>query len=180
VDPKLITPILVAALLIFGIYRRVRRSFGRQTVNVARMWFRIGVLIFVGVLFAVGAIHDDPATLGGLLGGVVCGAGLAYLGLRHTQFEVSAQGRFYTPHTYIGIFVTVVFLGRLLYRLQPLYLGIQATPQPPAHAFADAYQKSPLTLAIFGMLISYYVIFYLGVLQRTRLPLVPDTDTQRT
>ena len=178
-DPKFITPILMAALLIFGIYRRVRRSFGRQTVNVARIWFRIGILIFVGVLIAVGAVHEDPATLGGLLGGVVCGAGLAYLGLRHTQFEVTAQGRFYTPHTYIGIFVTVVFLGRLLYRFQALYLGYQAAPQP-GHAFADAYQRSPLTLAIFGMLISYYVIFYLGVLQKTRLPLVPDTNAPRT
>ena len=174
-DPKL-TLVLVAAFLIFGIYRRVRRSFGRQAVNVSRIWFRIGILIFVGVLIAVGAVHEDPTTLGGLLGGVICGAGLAYLGLRHTQFEVTAQGRFYTPHTYIGIFVTVVFLGRLLYRLQALYLGYQSAREP-GHAFADAYQRSPLTLAIFGMLISYYVVFYLGVLQKTRLPLVPEAET---
>jgi cytochrome b561 len=178
VDPKLVTPIVIAALVIFAIYRRLRRSFGRQTVNVARIWFRIGILIFVGVLIAAGAVHNDPATLGALLGGLVCGAGLAYLGVRHTQFEVTPQGRFYTPHTYIGIFVTVVFLGRLLYRLQSLYPNLQAAS--PGQGWADAYQRSPLTLAIFGMLISYYVLFYLGVLQKTRVPLVPDTDSPKT
>ena len=166
-DPKLVTPVLMAALVIFAVYRRVRRSFGRQPVNVTRIWIRVGILVLVGVLAAAGALRDS-STLGALLGGLVCGAGLAYIGLRHTQFEVTAEGRFYTPHTYIGIFVTAVFLGRLLYRLQILYPGLEAASADPDWAYA--YQRSPLTLAIFGMLVSYYVLFYFGVLRKSRVP----------
>jgi hypothetical protein len=178
VDPKLITPILLGALVIFGIYRRVRRSFGRQTVNVGRIWFRIGILIFAGLLVAASAAHGDTSMLGALLGGLVCGAGLAYLALRHTQFEVTPQGRFYTPHTYIGLFVTAVFLGRLLYRFEVLYPAFKGAQ--PGQNWADAYQRSPLTLAIFGMLVSYYVLFYIGVLHRTRMPLVSGAGSSGT
>jgi hypothetical protein len=32
----------------------------------------------------------------------------------------------------------------------------------------SAYQGSPLTLAIFGVLIGYYLVFYIGVLRKTR------------
>ena len=175
-DPKLLTPVLIAALVIFGVYRRVRRSFGRQAVNVTRIWIRVAILIVVGVLAAAAALRG-PGTLSALVGGLACGAGLAYIGLRHTQFEVTEEGRFYTPHTYIGIFVTAVFLGRLLYRLQILYPGLQAAP--PAQNWADAYQRSPLTLAIFGMLVSYYVLFYLGVLHQSRLTLEKKAPLSR-
>ena len=165
-DPHLITPVLIAALVIWGIYRRMRGNFGRQTVQVGRMWFRIIVLAIVGGLILVSIMRDTPA-LGALLGGVVCGIALAYLGLRHTQFEVTPEGRFYTPHTYIGLLVTGLFVGRLVYRLLIQYSGAMA---PAPKTFADAYQRSPLTLAIFGVLIGYYIVFNLGVLQKTRGP----------
>ncbi len=37
-----------------------------------------------------------------LIGGLVCGTVLAYVGLRHTRFELTPEGRFYTPHTSSG------------------------------------------------------------------------------
>lgn len=33
---------------------------------------------------------------------------------------------------------------------------------------AATYQHSPFLLAVFGVLVGYYVLYYLGVLQRTR------------
>jgi hypothetical protein len=177
VDPKLLTPILMGALIIFVVYRRMRRTFGRQTVNVGRMWGRIVVLLLVGCLVAYGAVRS-VTSLEALLAGILGGAALSYLGLRHTQFEVTAEGRFYTPHTYIGLIVSALFLGRLIYRLAVSYEAAQAAAQAGTQAAPPnvAAANSPLTVALFGVLITYYVVFNFGVLQKTRsLPSQPAT-----
>jgi hypothetical protein len=165
-DPKLITPILIGALVVWGVLRRARRSFGRQPVQVTRMMLRIVILTLVGGLIAATGVAHNPQALAPLLGGAACGAGLGYLGLRHTRFEATPEGRFYTPHTYIGLAVMALFLGRLLYRMLDLYAtGASAGADPN---LAATYQRNPLTLGIFAVLIVYYLVFYAGVLFRTR------------
>ncbi|HUI59921.1 MAG TPA: hypothetical protein VLX90_06850, partial [Steroidobacteraceae bacterium] len=162
-DPKLLTSILIAALVVWGIYRRLRRTFGRQAVQAWRLWLRIGILTVLGVLFVTTSLARSTQALGALVAGIACGAALGYLGLRHTIFEVTPQGRFYTPHTYIGLVVTLLFLGRLLYRF--IYLAYNAGMPGGANPdFFAAYQRSPLTLGIFGVLIGYYVLYYAGIL----------------
>ena len=49
-DPKLVTPILIGALVVWSVLRRMRRSFGRQPVREARMVLRIVILTVVGGL----------------------------------------------------------------------------------------------------------------------------------
>jgi hypothetical protein len=167
VDPKLIAPLLITALVVWGVYRRMRRTFGRQSVSAPRMWTRIIILSIVGSLIAYAAV-GNVTTLEALLGGVICGAALGYLGLRHTQFEVTPEGHFYTPHTYIGLLVTALFLGRLVYR----YSGMLSAPQPaPGGPNANplaAFQNSPWTAGIFGVLVAYYILYYLGILLKSR------------
>jgi hypothetical protein len=163
-DPR-ITPYLIAALVAWGIYRRLRRSFGRQRVREGRMWIRIGILTALTAAIAASAIVrvHDLSVLAALTAGIAGGAVLGYVGLRYTKFEVQPDGRFYTPHTYIGVAVTALFFGRLLYRFLTVYDGAV-----PNRGLAAAYQ-SPFTLAVFGALVGYYVFYYLGVLQRMRL-----------
>src|SRR5579864_1062724 len=165
-DPKLITPVLLAALIVWVIWRRLRRTFGRQRVEPARIWLRIVLLTLVGGLIVATSVARDTRALEAMIAGIACGLALAYLGLRHTRFEVTPEGRFYTPHTYIGLAVTALFLGRLLYRLFYVYgsNAMTGAPQNPALMF----QKSPLTVGIFAVLIGYYLLFYAGVLTRTR------------
>ena len=174
-DPKLITPFLLGAVVIWAVYRRMRRNFGRQPLNAGRMKFRIGFFAVIGVLMAFFALRDMEL-LGSLAGGIAFGAALGYFGLQHTKFEITPQGRFYTPHTYIGLFVTALFLGRLLYRFLLVYPDMHAASQSNQNPF-DAYQKSPLTLAIFGVLIGYYVLYYVGVLRKSQSLAAPATDT---
>lgn len=164
-DPR-VTPYLIAAVVVWGVYRRMRRSFGRQRVRDGWMWFRIGFLTLVAAFIAV-AIGRDIEVLGFLLAGVACGAGLGYIGLRYTKFEVTPQGRFYTPHAYIGLVVAALFVGRLLYRFLGVYDGV-SPPAAAAQSLAATYQDSPFLLAVFGVLVGYYVLYYLGVLQRTK------------
>jgi hypothetical protein len=165
-DPKLFTPIAFGAIIAFAIYRRVRRNIGRQPLATGRLAWRIGIFAIVGVLMLALSLRDWHL-FGAMAAGIAGGAALGWLGLRHTQFEVTPAGRFYTPHTYIGAFVSMLFLGRIAYRYLVLYSSGQAMAQTGASPF-DAYQRSPLTLAIFGVLVGYYVAYYSGVLRHNR------------
>jgi hypothetical protein len=176
-DPHLLTPILFAALIAWGIFRRLRRSFGRQRIDAGRMWFRIGVFALVSVLLLAASVRD-PRILGAFIAGAACGTALGVVGLRHTQFETTPEGRFYTPHTYIGLAVTALFLGRLAYKILFMLYAAHGT------AFADpndalAYQRNPLTLAVFGALVGYYVSYYLGILAKAKasVPLAQPKPT---
>jgi hypothetical protein len=158
VDLKLVTPYALGLLVAWAIYRRARRNIGRQAVSVRRLQFRIGVFAVIGALVLAGSIAS-VALIGALLGGTAGGAVLGYVALQHTKFEATPQGRYYTPHTYIGLLVTALFVSRVAFRFLTGYSG--------DHAFAS-YQRSPLTVAMFGVLIGYYVIFNIGVLSRSR------------
>jgi hypothetical protein len=165
-DPRLVTPYLIAALVMWGVYRRMRRSFGRQRVRDGFMWFRVGLLTLAAVFIGV-QVAREVEVLGLLLAGIAGGAVLAYFGLKHTKFEVTSEGRFYTPHTYIGLAVTALFVGRLLYRFLGMYNGL-VPPPATGQDLAAIYRHSPFTLAVIGALVGYYVLYYLGVLQRTK------------
>lgn len=168
-DPKLLSPLLLGVVAILLLYRRVRRSFGRQSVSTARLTIRATVLGLLGVLL-VSAIWRDYHLVEALALGLVAGAVLALIGLRHTRFETTGQGRFYTPHTYIGVLVLALFVGRLIYRLAvssaaaPALQGAaRGAPNPLA-----IYEHNPLTLTIIGLPIGYYVLYNLGVLRKSR------------
>jgi hypothetical protein len=79
-------------------------------------------------------------------------------GLRLTKFEQTAQGLFYTPNAHLGIALSLLFIGRLIYRAFQIYLSVG---NPSLHDFT----RSPLTLAIFGTLAGYYVTYAIGLLR---------------
>jgi len=165
-DKQAIVPVLLSVFILWAIYRRLRRSVGRQPVQSLRMRYRIGVMLVAGVLVSLGSVADWML-LTALLAGMAGGALLALIGLQHTRFETTADGNFYTPHTYIGLTVSALFVARVVFRLFSLYLHpVTAAPAEP-NPFA-ALQKSPMTLAVFGLLIGYYILFYAGVLRRSR------------
>jgi hypothetical protein len=161
-------PYLIAALIVWSLYRRMRRSFGRQRVRDGIMWGRIGIFTVIVVLIGI-EVAPDRGALGALLAGIAGGAVLGYIGLRYTKFEVTPEGRFYTPHAYIGIAVSALFVGRLLYD----YLGMANGAMPGGAGPQDLgalYRHNPLTLVMLGTLVGYYALYYLGILQRTRSP----------
>ncbi|MDE2136919.1 MAG: DUF1453 domain-containing protein [Gammaproteobacteria bacterium] len=136
------------------------------------MWLRIGVLSLIGAVFVATSGTRGAQMLEAFAAGLLCGAALGWLGLRHTRFEVSAEGRFYTPHTYIGLAVLLLFLGRLAYRFLYFSMGTGGAFAADPSA-AAAYQRTPLTLGTFGLLVGYYVLYYAGVLFRTRAAAAP-------
>ncbi|HWW32296.1 MAG TPA: hypothetical protein VNY70_02915, partial [Steroidobacteraceae bacterium] len=60
-DPKLITPILITGLVLWAIVRRLRRTFGRQTVDAGRIWLRICLLALAGGLVVATSVTRSAA-----------------------------------------------------------------------------------------------------------------------
>ncbi|HEU4664524.1 MAG TPA: DUF1453 domain-containing protein [Dokdonella sp.] len=172
--PTALAPAGFAMLLVLMLYRRFRRLFGRQPVQPARMKVRIAFLGAVGAMLMLRGAHDSSMALALTLGGAG-GAALALLGLRLTTYETTPEGRCYTPHGGIGLVLSALVLGRLVYRgfvLAPMFDGAHAAG---AGAFAG-FQRSPLTFALFGVLIAYYIAYYAGILlHESRAPSAPPS-----
>jgi len=154
----------MAALVLFALYRRFRSVFGRQLLQPTRLKFRIGVLSLVTLLLIARGTHSANLAMAGLAG-FAFGAALAYVGLRLTRFDVMPGGIFYTPNAYIGLVLSALLLSRLAYRFKVLYPTMQAAHAETGDPFA-AFQRSPLTLALFGIVIGYYLAYCIGLLAR--------------
>ena len=169
-DVSQIVALLAAILVVFLIYRRLRRSFGQQLLQPVRMQVRIGLLILVGALLLPIALRS-AAFLFAMLGGIAAGVALAIWGGARTRFVEIDKRLYYVPHTYTGIAVSLLFLGRLVYRLIQVYGNAQATHAPAApagQAFPPAGMvNSPLTLGLFFALVGYYVCYYSIVLWKS-------------
>ncbi|WP_019465518.1 hypothetical protein [Dyella japonica] len=156
---------LMIPLMAFVVWRRVRGSFGRQPIRRQRMIFRIVVFCVVAGLLGLSGLHN-VRLLEGLAGGVLAGAALGTVGLRLTHFERDAQGNdLYIPNAWIGGLVTALLIGRLAWRLLVVMPQLQGLAM--AHA-APPMGNSPLTLAIFGLMIGYYVCYFAGLLVHHR------------
>ena len=148
----------IGALIAWRMMSRIRRMVGRQRVSTVRPW--ISVILFpllVVMLAALALAH--PASLAALAGGAAAGAVLGIVGLRLTRFESGAEGLFYTPNPYLGVALSVLLIARIGWRYLQLYGGGMPMDQPPDFA------RSPLTLAIFGLLAGYYTVYSGGLLR---------------
>jgi hypothetical protein len=163
------TPNMIYALMIplmaFAIWRRVRGTFGRQPIRRKRMIARIAVFTAIGALIGLGGLHN-PRLLEGLLGGALAGAALGTVGIKLTRFERDAEGNdLYIPNPWIGGLLTLLLIGRLAWR----FVVVMPQLQDPAMAHSGpAIGNSPLTLAIFGLTIGYYICYFAGLLVHHR------------
>ncbi|HET6430650.1 DUF1453 domain-containing protein [Dyella sp.] len=157
---------IMVPLIAFVIWRRIRTQFGRQPIQRGRMTARIAIFAAIGVLMGLGGLHN-PLLLEGLAGGVLGGALLGLAGLRLTRFERREDGSDgYIPNPWIGALLTVLLIGRLAWRLLVIMPQMQQA-EAGAHA-VPAFGNSPLTLALFGLLVGYYVAYFSGLLVHHR------------
>ena len=152
-------PFLIALPLIgWRLYRRVRTSIGRQKLSKVRPWITLTVFPLLGLLIAFAALAH-PWSLGAFVGGIVVGTALGMYGLSKTKFENTPEGMYYTPNAHLGIALSLVFTARVIYRMFELYsLDPGRQPMPDL-------TRSPLTLAIFGLLAGYYVAYAIGLIR---------------
>jgi hypothetical protein len=171
-DLSQIGPILFAALVVFAIYRRFRRNFGRQQLRPGRTILRIVLLAAVSCALLPMALRSAQY-LCAELAGAALGVGLGAWGAGRTRFMMYGGTLHYVPHTYTGIAVSLLFLGRLAFRVVQVYAGVEAAPAAdsvdPSLAFAPASMvRSPLTVGVFFVLAGYYAWYYAWVLWKSK------------
>jgi hypothetical protein len=158
--PQALFTVAIVALIAWRLYSRVRRSLGRQRLSPWRPWITVTILPLVIVLLALQS-RAQPTLIGASLAcGVAVGIALGVLGLRLTRFEASADGLYYTPSAHLGIALSALLVGRILWRL--LVNGLPGAPgaaSPPQHAL------TPLTVLLVATLAGYYVTYAIGLLR---------------
>jgi glycopeptide antibiotics resistance protein len=152
-------PILVGGIFAWSIYRRVRRNIGRQKLRPPRIITSIVILSFVSILI-IGLSLRHMNLLFSFGGGLLLGVPLGFVGLRLTKFNTTDDGHFYTPNTYIGGALSVLFIGRMFYRFWMMQNAEAVASQPQPF-------QSPLTLFIFGLVAGYYLVYYIGLFVHT-------------
>jgi len=156
-----VVPIVFGGLFAWSIYCRVRRNIGRQKLRPRRIIFSLVILAVVGFLLVASSflIHNTNLILG-FGGGIFIGAILGFFGLRLTKFETTGEGHFYTPNTYIGSALSLLLVGRMLYRMWQMHDISMVQNQPPA-------MQSALTYFIIGLTFGYYIVYYIGLFVHT-------------
>lgn len=170
--------ILLGAFALFVIYRRVRRNFGAQPLQVSAMKLRMAVLGALGCLLVPVALRS-AALLATTFIALLCGTLLGLWGAQRTHFVLVGARLHYVAHAYTGVAVSLLLLARLGYRASVFYGGVQTPAIASARALAPTtVAGSPLTFGLLIVLICYYVSYYGLVLKNSKRSelRVPDAD----
>ncbi|MDB5056520.1 MAG: hypothetical protein JWM44_4570 [Bacilli bacterium] len=152
-------------LISFLIYRRVKRSIGFQRFSPKRMQFRIILFGILGlVMLALGFLHPILFLADGI--GITCGAVLAFYAIRHSVFEWRDTILYSRTHVVIESTVIILFLGRVLYRILFVFNGVKNTAAASDPNQMQQYTKDPFTVAIFLVIVAYYMAYYTFVIRK--------------
>lgn len=106
--------LLLAPLLVWRVYSRVKAMMKRQRSIMQRHYTGLGVFTAM-VLVSASQIIEQPPTLAWLIAGVLGGIAYGVWGLRLTRFETLQEGYFFTPNARLGLVIAMLFLACLLY-----------------------------------------------------------------
>jgi hypothetical protein len=169
--------LIIAALILFSIYRRVRRNIGWQELRQGNLMFRTILFLVVGLLFVSGAVFHPISLISDILG-ILIGVALAHYSATITNFEQREGRLYYRPNTWIGSTVTVIFLARLFYRFYSLYSqgGFSSYQQGQTNGFQNMSGTigNSWTAGLMLIMFAYYVIYYFLLLRKQKRLLQTD------
>ena len=148
--------LLLVPLIAWRVVARFRRMVGRQRLSRIRPWITLAIFPTLLLALALAAPQRLPLLLGAVLAGCVLGV----FGLRRTTFQPTKQGLYYIPNAPLGIALSLLFLARILYRVVEVWV---LEPQS-SHGMHD-FARSPVTLAVFGLLAGYYIAYAVGLVR---------------
>jgi hypothetical protein len=160
----------ILAVFLFLLYRRLRRSFGRQLLREKAMWFRVVILSAVCV-FLLASPFSTRLTLFHAAIGLLFGIFVGHFSFEHTQVEHVEHEVYYTPNFYFGIPVLGILIGRLIYRFSeilPIVRAASANSSGLSQRYFTSFQRSPVTVGCYFLLAGYYVVYYLSLLREAK------------
>ena len=173
--PFLLVPLVLLgaiflAVLFIPVSLVLRYRAGR-TRREARPWIaslNIAALVLSVVLWLTTVALTSfwvSGVSGYALSGLAIGGGLGIAGLALTRWE-SASGRLhFTPNAWIVLFITVVVAARIAYGSWRTWHAWETGFDHTSSTVLDGIRGS---LAAAGIVLGYYLTFWLGVLRRTR------------
>ena len=156
-------PILgaVLVLIVWRIYKRIRRNIGRQPLRPRRAMTSIAHSQRVQHCDRLSITASTAPAVGRRRGPVRWACCWVSSGCDSHAFETTAAGHFYIPNTPIGVTLSLLLVGRLAYRFMVLRDVALAPNHPPP-------MQSPLTFFIFGLTAGYYIVYQTGLFIHSR------------
>jgi hypothetical protein len=172
---SLVVGIVVAALVLWRVFSRVRKLTARQPVRIWSLRIRIVFLLLATI--GVGLVASRQAlALASLIAGCAGGVAAGVYALRGSTFENTADGLFYTPQRILGGAIALIFVARIGYRFVHVLIAgpSSAALNPvPTNSF-QALDLTPLTVGLFGLLAGYIVCYNIGILRwREKVQVIP-------
>ena len=153
-----LAPLMTIPLIGWMMYRRVSRQFGRQPFTPKRHIARLVVLSLATAALIVLAAMQPGFALP-IAAGLIAGAAIGVVNLRLTRFEWTSDGDYYYPHPYIGAALSLLLVGRLIYRYAVLGGAAGMGGHPPPVSV-----QSPLTYGLLALLLGYYLAYLIGLM----------------
>lgn len=175
------TIIIIIALILFSIYRRVRRNIGWQPLALGNLKFRTILFFIIGLIFfAEGVFH--PISLISDIAGILLGIILAYYGAAATNFEKRERKIFYRPNTWIGSIVTLIFLARFFYRFYGIFSqgGLAAMKNGQTNGLQNIGYTAgnSWTAGLMLIMFAYYVVYYIFLMRKQKTLLQEETQNE--
>lgn len=153
-----ITLLIFIPLIVWRLYSRYRKLVGKQHVRPGKLWASVIFFPLLFILMGFASKQNETAALC-LLGGGAAGIVLSFIGHKLTKFENDNGVLSYTPNSYIGLGLMIVFVTRIAYRF---FQVSEMTQQDPAAM--QQLGSNPLTMLVLGLLICYYASYSIGIL----------------
>ncbi len=155
------------ALMGFAVYRRLRRNFGRQPLRPARLRVRIGLFALICVALAPRCFSSGESLLVSVAG-AAAGVATALFASRRTRFEWLDGQLYYLPHTYTGLAISLLLVGRILYRLISVNAAGGLGGAGTVGIAPDSMVQGPLTLGLLFVVVGYYVCYFSHLLWKSK------------
>lgn len=150
--------LVLAPLLVWRIYARVKKLMVRQPSVMGRHW--AGLMVFTAiVLGTLGEVARQQALLGYWAAGTLLGIGWGVFGMRKTRLELTDRGYFFTPYLPLGMVFALGFAARVLYLLFEAYAN-QGSGVP-----MQRLTDSPVTVFALTAMAGYFGTMSGGLLR---------------
>jgi hypothetical protein len=152
------------ALIVFLIYRRIKRTIGFQKYIPAVMITRIVLFSLVSSMVLFFTVTQTISLIADIAG-ISIGLSLLYLAIKNTVFEKREGGLYYRTHIWIELTIMILFLGRFIYRFYGIFTSQISSHSPEEMPNSVQNLRDPLTSSVFLVICAYYIGYFTYILK---------------